>query len=146
MDVNGLKKDDNIIMFDAGGGTVDIISLRVNELSKSVELIKSVPGDGQKYESVFLNRSFRKWLIDNYSMLEGWDDIVLQEAVIYFEDYIKKHFSGTESYRVPIMPLEDNPSRNIVRGCFLLSPTEVEAIFSPVVVVAATAILLSQLK
>jgi hypothetical protein len=145
MDVRGLKQGDNVILFDAGGGTVDVISLKIEKMGNPVQLVESVPGDGSKCGASYLNRRFRKMLIESYSSLKGWDDETLQEAELYFEDYIKKYFSGTESYRVPLFSLEDDPSQKISKGRLHLSAADVEAIFAAVIA-SATTLLSTQLN
>ena len=43
----GMKKDDTFVLCDAGGGTVDLITYEVAELSPSLKLKEIVPGTGR---------------------------------------------------------------------------------------------------
>ena len=64
LEPHNLRVNDNIVICDAGGGTVDLITYRIKRLPPTLEVEESGIPSGGKCGSVFLNRIFEDW-IDN---------------------------------------------------------------------------------
>lgn len=62
---HGLKVDDTIVLCDAGGGTVDLITFTIAELSPNLRLREAAPGTGSLCGSTFLNRRFENFCWSN---------------------------------------------------------------------------------
>jgi hypothetical protein len=133
-----LRKGDKLVVFDAGGGTVDVVSLRIESEGTPVEVSQIVAGSGDCCGASFLNRMFRKMMIQRCSQLQGYNEEVLADAEEYFADYIKERYAGHQSYKIKVHPMKDDVAAGIKGGKLYLSATDIEAIFAPVVSAAIT--------
>ena len=57
---------DGILICDCGGGTVDITSYRIRELSPKLEFEEIVEGIGGKCGSTYIDREFHSWMSKNF--------------------------------------------------------------------------------
>jgi molecular chaperone DnaK (HSP70) len=57
-----IKPGDHFVVCDAGGGTVDIITYRVDSLSPLFTIKEAVVGIGAKCGAIFVDRQFKVWL------------------------------------------------------------------------------------
>ncbi|KAL4907139.1 hypothetical protein BDW74DRAFT_166661 [Aspergillus multicolor] len=137
LDPHGLKVGDSFVLCDAGGGTVDLISYRIIELSPILKVEEVTTGTGGPCGSTFLNRRFADFLTRKLGREEGWDDEVLQEAVERFDSIVKKQYSptidGGAGYVIPVPGMANNSSLNIRRGKITISPSEMHFIFEPLI-------------
>ena len=69
-----------LVLCDAGGGTVDLISYTVSSLTPILTVNEAAPGDGALCGSSFLNRIFERHLIERCGSNPGWDQEVLEEV------------------------------------------------------------------
>jgi hypothetical protein len=73
------------VVCDAGGGTVDLISYKIEQVSPRLVVKEATSGTGGKCGSALLNQRFRRYLKqalgDRY-----WTDDRLVEAVNRFDD------------------------------------------------------------
>lgn len=147
MNPHGLQIGDNFSVCDAGGGTVDLISYCVTQLDPVLHIREATKGSGNLCGSTFLNRIFRKYMLDNFGHLRGWEDEILEEAMEKFEKTTKRTFGGNRSaeYVIPVSGLKDNAKKNIRRGKLRLSGAQVATIFEPVVK-EVVALILGQLR
>ncbi|KAH8727125.1 hypothetical protein GQ44DRAFT_725417 [Phaeosphaeriaceae sp. PMI808] len=75
-----LKENQYFVLCDAGGGTVDVVSYLVKKLRPVLQLEQVGQPTGSKCGSIFINRTFLKWLRDklgedNYRQLDPNLDI-----------------------------------------------------------------------
>ena len=80
MSPHDLEVGDTFVLCDAGGGTVDLISYTVSELTPSLKIEEAAAGTGSLCGSTYLNRVFEQLLIANFSHNAGWEDDVLEEV------------------------------------------------------------------
>lgn len=85
MDPHGLELNDTIVVVDAGGGTVDLISYTITKLRPILQVQEAAPGSGALCGSTFLNMRFAKFLKSKLGKEEGFDDEILAEAMEVFE-------------------------------------------------------------
>lgn len=85
LDPHGLKVGDTVVVVDAGGGTVDLISYTITGLKPILEVQEAAPGSGALCGSTFLNMRFAKFLKAKLGKEEGFDDEVMAEAMEQFE-------------------------------------------------------------
>lgn len=85
LDPHGLKIDDTVVVVDAGGGTVDLISYTITNLKPILEVQEAAPGSGALCGSTFLNMRFAKFLKSKLGKEDGFDEEVLAEAMEVFE-------------------------------------------------------------
>ncbi|KAM0285774.1 hypothetical protein ACHAQH_001235 [Verticillium albo-atrum] len=137
LDPHGLKVGDTIVVVDAGGGTVDLISYTIAKLRPILEVKEAAPGSGGLCGSSFLNLRFRKFLKSKLGHVEGFDDEVLAEAMDVFEKKIKRQFTHLagpdDTFIVPVGGLANNKELGISRGRYSLKVSELQTIFEPVI-------------
>ncbi|KOS22602.1 Heat shock 70 kDa protein 12A [Escovopsis weberi] len=89
LDTHGLKVGDTMVVVDAGGGTVDLISYTVTALKPILEVKEAAPGSGALCGSVFVNAGFHEFFKSKLGKAEGFDDEVLADAMESFERIFK---------------------------------------------------------
>jgi serine/threonine-protein kinase ATR len=72
------------VVCDAGGGTVDLISYKITQLSPKLQITEATAGTGDKCGSSLLNQRFRKHLKQRRGG-DYWTDDRLVEAINTFE-------------------------------------------------------------
>ncbi|KAG8411532.1 hypothetical protein J3458_015589 [Metarhizium acridum] len=97
----GLREGHTCIICDAGGGTVDLSSYRVQSLKPSVSLLQVAKASGGLCGSSFLNRIFEDYLKNRlHGHVKRWGEREtrwLKSAVNkWFEQDVKPHFSGKD--------------------------------------------------
>ncbi|WZH46094.1 hypothetical protein QYS62_007164 [Fusarium acuminatum] len=137
LDPHGLKVGDTIVVVDAGGGTVDLISYTITGLKPILEVQEAAPGSGALCGSTFLNMRFAKYLRGKLGKEEGFDEEVMAEAMEVFEKKVKRQFAlnvaPDETYNIPVAGLANNKALGISRGRFSLKASDLQTIFEPVV-------------
>ncbi|GIJ99522.1 hypothetical protein Aspvir_001655 [Aspergillus viridinutans] len=141
---NTIKDGDVIIICDAGGGTVDLISYRVKSV-RPLELIEVTQGTGAVCGSVLLDKRFENYLAGllGEKTYERLSHKTRETALNHWQDIVKPNFAGVSiedddpysqvDYSVPLNGVGDKPEIGL-RGGFLNMPKEnVGGIFLPVV-------------
>ncbi|GKZ29954.1 hypothetical protein AbraIFM66950_007292 [Aspergillus brasiliensis] len=131
---HGLEVGDTIVLCDAGGGTVDLITFTIIELSPNMRLKEEAPGTGSLCGSTFLNRRFEEMLNDRLSSLPGWDRDTLDEAMHRFETVAKRTFSGNadDDFMFPVPGVADNQEVGVRRGRLRVTGQEMQQLFLPI--------------
>ena len=80
MDPHDVKIGDTFVLVDAGGGTVDLISYKVEALRPMLKIKETSPGSGSLCGSSFLNRIFQNFLRDKLGKEDEWDEEILEEV------------------------------------------------------------------
>ncbi|KAF2420305.1 hypothetical protein EJ08DRAFT_598474, partial [Tothia fuscella] len=99
---------DCFVICDAGGGTVDVITYKVNSV-KPMHLSESVPGDGALCGATFLDYAFQKQVQDwistkwSYGMKKVRYEKWLRQE---WEHGLKRNFDGSEKPWIVDVPLE----------------------------------------
>ncbi|CRK13867.1 hypothetical protein BN1723_010139 [Verticillium longisporum] len=137
LDPHGLKMDDTIVVVDAGGGTVDLISYTITRLKPILEVEEAAPGSGALCGSTFLNKRFKEFLTARLGNEEGFDDEVVADAIDVFEKKIKRQFtmqaSPDDRFMVPVGSLANNKELGISRGRLSLKVADLQTIFEPII-------------
>ncbi|GKZ16561.1 hypothetical protein AbraCBS73388_000141 [Aspergillus brasiliensis] len=131
---HGLEVGNTIVLCDAGGGTVDLITFTIIELSPNMRLKEEAPGTGSLCGSTFLNRRFEEMLDDRLSSLPGWDRDTLDEAMHRFETVAKRTFSGNadDDFMFPVPGIADSQEIGVRRGRFRVTGQEMQQLFLPI--------------
>lgn len=79
-----VKEGECLLILDAGGGTVDLISYVIRQLHPLV-VDEAVPGSGDVCGGATVTDRFRNWLVSKIGDVEFFDDDVLTEAVDAFD-------------------------------------------------------------
>ncbi|KAJ6441863.1 Hsp70 family chaperone [Purpureocillium lavendulum] len=137
LDTHDLGVDDTMIVVDAGGGTVDLISYTITGLKPILQVQEAAPGSGALCGSTFLNIRFAKFLKAKLGREQGFDDDVLAEAMEVFEKKVKRQFTlganHDDSFMIPVGGLANNNALGISRGRYSLKASDLHTIFEPVV-------------
>ncbi|EWG37123.1 hypothetical protein FVEG_00874 [Fusarium verticillioides 7600] len=133
-----IKKGDTLVICDAGGGTVDLISYVV-ESTKPFTVKECVKGDGGLCGSIFLDENFLK-LIKRKVSSTSWRNVDKADEKRFLNDEwehgIKKRFCGQDKSWLVALPegchgvLNQGYKR---RRTIQLSSNDVLSVFTPVV-------------
>ncbi|KAJ6135740.1 hypothetical protein N7512_000900 [Penicillium capsulatum] len=100
---------DTIVICDAGGRTVDLITFTILQLQPFICLEETAPGNGSLCGSTFLHRSFENLLRRRFSHCDGWGEDTMNQAMLSF-DAVVQRFSGnkTSDYMLPVPGIPNN--------------------------------------
>ncbi|KAI9795467.1 MAG: hypothetical protein M1835_005699 [Candelina submexicana] len=136
---NHLKIGDNFIVCDAGGGTVDLISYRITEVSP-LRVEESAVGTGGLCGSAFLNYRFEDHVRtrigkERYDNMKEKKPKTWQMGLKYFEEFVKRNFNEEEhqEVNVPFPGLPDDEEAGLDSGFLVMNAEEVKALFEPVI-------------
>jgi molecular chaperone DnaK (HSP70) len=133
------KVGDGLVVCDMGGGTVDLISYRIVDLSPTI-LEEATIGSGDLCGGSFVDLAFIRWLerqlgTSDFIKIAGTRSdniprtsmsIKLSRMVQDFCLEVKSGFSGTETNFLrlpsPLSAIEDDPLRGIVDGELTIKP------------------------
>lgn len=137
LDPHGIMVGDTVVVVDAGGGTVDLISYTITGLKPILQVQEAAPGSGALCGSTFLNMRFAKFLKAKLGKEDGFDDEVLADAMEVFEKKVKRQFTinaaPDETFTIPVGGLANNKALGITRGRYALKASDLQTIFEPVV-------------
>ncbi|GAB1742998.1 hypothetical protein NU219Hw_g8696t1 [Hortaea werneckii] len=136
---NNLSVGQNFVVVDAGGGTVDLITYAIRQLTP-LRLEEVVPGTGKCCGAVFLNMAFEKWVKKKIGN-KAFHSLRLDHpkswlsASQFFENTIKRKYdpASDESFSIPLPGLDQNTAVGLVGGYLLMSAIDVGSIFGPIV-------------
>ncbi|OOF96507.1 hypothetical protein ASPCADRAFT_145022 [Aspergillus carbonarius ITEM 5010] len=131
---HSLKVGDTIVVCDAGGGTVDLITFSILQLVPNLRLKEEVPGNGALCGGSFLNRRFEEFLTERLSNVPGWGQDTLDEAMQRFETVAKRNFSGNadDDIMFAVPGIGDNELLGVRRGRLRVSGREMKELFQPI--------------
>ncbi|KAF5013318.1 hypothetical protein FDECE_668 [Fusarium decemcellulare] len=122
---NALREGDVFVVCDAGGGTVDLISYKVNKL-KPLEIEECAIGDGGLCGSLFLNVAFEKYIktLVGEGQYNRLRDKNKKDMMNKFENSVKRSFTAdsTKDYWVDLRGVEDNEKEGIDDESITLKP------------------------
>ncbi|KEF53944.1 uncharacterized protein A1O9_09739 [Exophiala aquamarina CBS 119918] len=136
----GLGVGDALVICDAGGGTVDLISYEITQTKPCLRLKELVPPKGGMAGSLQLNKRFE----EQVKMVVGEDQYfhlrktpAYHQAVRFFDRTVKPAFRGKndDSWYVnfPMADLEDDESQHLKRSTWEMKSEIVEGIFKPLI-------------
>ncbi|KAJ6786294.1 hypothetical protein PWT90_00834 [Aphanocladium album] len=135
-----LEPQDVIVLCDAGGGTVDLISYEVESTNPKLELKEVVEPKGGIAGSMFLNTGFKeavKEIIpsDKWQSFKGSKAMATAEK--QFDMVIKRDFQGIleEDFYVNFTRanLKDDPSHGLISDVWEMPGAKVKKIFDPLI-------------
>ncbi|KAJ4245770.1 hypothetical protein NW762_013894 [Fusarium torreyae] len=135
-----LSQNDSFVVCDAGGGTVDLISYKVEAAVPRLEVKEIVPGTGGMAGSLGLNKRFSDKVEDLVGE-DQWPQLKKSKAFHLasrqFDREIKRSFQGgaDEEYFVnfPTAKLEDDLDRGLEASTWRMTGTELKQIFDPLI-------------
>ncbi|KAI1412015.1 hypothetical protein F5Y13DRAFT_200350 [Hypoxylon sp. FL1857] len=128
-----LKVNESLIIVDAGGGTVDLITYTIKSLHPILEVVEATRGTGDFCGSSRVNDRFIQFLASRLGAEEGWDEDVLYDATkrkFNMDSLIQK-----EAFLIPVLGLNPNVDLRIKpRGRLELRAEELHKFFEPDIV------------
>ena len=135
----GLLPNDNFVVCDAGGGTVDLISYEIKQL-RPLRIEESAEGTGACCGAAMLNIKFEELIRakmgdEDFQQLCREQSRAWLEAWKYFEEFVKRNYNPLKpkSYNVPLPGVADNDDAGIFQGYLTISADEVKSIFNPII-------------
>ncbi|KAH7160459.1 hypothetical protein B0J13DRAFT_644084, partial [Dactylonectria estremocensis] len=120
---NALSAGDTFVVCDAGGGTVDLISYKVNKLNP-LQIEECAISDGGLCGSIFLDTAFEKHICtlvgeSKYAKIKPRHKLRMIEV---FEVGVKRCFTmdSNKGYVVELEGIDDNVDEGIFDGCISL--------------------------
>ncbi|GIJ83087.1 hypothetical protein Asppvi_001605 [Aspergillus pseudoviridinutans] len=141
---NTIENGDVVIICDAGGGTVDLISYRVKSVNP-LELMEVTEGTGAICGSVLLDKRFESYLIGLFGerTYQSLPHKTRETALNHWQDFVKPNFAGASiedddeysevDYSVPLNGVGDKPEIGLEGGFLNMTKENVGGIFLPVV-------------
>ncbi|KAJ4271774.1 hypothetical protein NW762_000480 [Fusarium torreyae] len=135
-----IKKGDTMVICDAGGGTVDLISYVIKSMNPFV-VKECVKGDGDLCGGVFLDEHFIK-LIKRKVSAGSWENVSKAQERKFLNDgwehKIKPQFSDSNQQRTWLVDLPDSCGessnrRTKRRKTLELTSSDLVSVFAPVV-------------
>ncbi|KAL8757027.1 MAG: hypothetical protein Q9184_004318 [Pyrenodesmia sp. 2 TL-2023] len=134
-DVNRLRDKDRILVCDAGGGTVDIITYDVIQTTP-LKITECTAGNGDYCGSTFIDREFERLLLNRIgTYYNNIAPLHMQQAIKNFEA-AKAAFRDDpeqEAFYVNVPTLGDIEDAGIRSGNLLITRTELRSLFDPAV-------------
>ncbi|OAT11310.1 hypothetical protein BDBG_06827 [Blastomyces gilchristii SLH14081] len=140
LDPHHIKVGESVVICDAGGGTVDLITYKMKSVDYPYEVEETAIGGGSQCGSTFLNRKFEEVLMRKLNG-KPISKNAKAMAMSHFEKETKRNF-GTEDededeedieFQIPIPGVEDDPSVGICAGFLEMTYTEMKDVFRPVI-------------
>ncbi|OQE25757.1 hypothetical protein PENFLA_c008G01281 [Penicillium flavigenum] len=139
---NTISEGDCLIVCDAGGGTVDIITYRVKQ-TNPLRFEEATKGIGAVCGSVMLDERFDeviKRIIEKESN-EPLPQSTARAARKYWQDYIKPGYTGPLDdgemcelgYWIPVPGVSGIPNLELSEGYLYLDRDQVKEIFDPII-------------
>ncbi|KAI7459930.1 actin-like ATPase domain-containing protein [Hortaea werneckii] len=136
---NDLKVGHNFVVIDAGGGTVDLITYSITQLTP-LRLEEVVRGSGGCCGAASLNVRFEDFIRQKlgdraFQQLRSKKPRSLMVTLKYFEDYVKRTFDPQQDdmFNVPFPGVEDNVEAGVDSGFLCMDTADVISIFKPVI-------------
>ncbi|GLI78720.1 hypothetical protein PoHVEF18_007041 [Penicillium ochrochloron] len=129
-----LQAGDTVLLIDAGGGTVDLITFTIEQRLPILKLRESAAGTGAYCGSTYLNRRFEDFIRQRLESCSGWDQDTLEQAMMRFEACAKRTFTGdtSDDFHFPVPGIPDDEGLHVRRGFLRVTGEEMREIFVPV--------------
>lgn len=134
-----IKPGNNILICDAGGATVDLITYHVRELSP-LRLEEALVGNGALCGSAAVNSRFEDHIkerlgLDRFRDMQQHNPRAWHAALEYFEESTRRGLRSDSKriYAVPLPDLPDDEEISLVKGLLILTTEEMKSIFDPVI-------------
>ncbi|KAJ5186887.1 hypothetical protein N7449_009881 [Penicillium cf. viridicatum] len=139
---NTIAEGDCLVVCDAGGGTVDIITYRVKE-TDPLMFEEATKGTGAVCGSVMLDERFDALIKD---IIEKQSDQLIPQSTVraarkYWQDYIKPGYTGPldddelcePGYWIPVPGVSGIANVELSEGHLYLDKDQVKGIFDPII-------------
>ncbi|KAL7269991.1 hypothetical protein RUND412_007313 [Rhizina undulata] len=139
---DSLKEGDTFVICDAGGGTVDLVSYSIDNISP-LEVSEVVGGTGDLCGSVFVNQKFEEHVREllGGATFNNMTQSAKVEMMRQWEDKVKYDFSGDDDKShpsagdvfIPGVPEDKQNEIGMEQGYLSFTKEKVKSFFDPVV-------------
>ncbi|RPA76189.1 actin-like ATPase domain-containing protein [Ascobolus immersus RN42] len=134
--VDVFRVGESIVICDCGGGTVDLITYRVESIRPTLQLTEAVVGDGGKYGSTSIDRQFIAMLRERVgeAIFSKWPAKRTGRGGMIMQAFesAKRGFTlgdKTQKWWIPVGNIPDDPVQQIDDGAMLLDYDDMEFLF-----------------
>ncbi|KAL9040320.1 MAG: hypothetical protein Q9180_001977, partial [Flavoplaca navasiana] len=134
-DVESLRINDCILVCDAGGGTVDIITYKIQQINP-LSIVECTAGIGDYCGSTFIDREFEKLFIRRMGPHYAAFSSVHRQQVIKNFEAAKVAFRNEaeqEDFYVNLPTIGDIEEAGVQSGNFHMTRAEMRGLFDPVI-------------
>ncbi|KAI9842642.1 MAG: hypothetical protein M1837_007009 [Sclerophora amabilis] len=131
-----IQVNDRIVVCDAGGGTVDLISYDIRATTPVLRVSECAAGTGDYCGSTFIDRNFEKLFSKRMgSHYEKLTVVNRQQVVKNFEltKIAFRDVDSQESFFVNVPTISDIEEAGVVGGNFEISRAEMRDLFDPII-------------
>ncbi|KAG0124762.1 hypothetical protein HOY82DRAFT_617537 [Tuber indicum] len=134
-----LEPGERVVICDAGGGTVDLITYTVEKVHPRLSLYEAAIGSGGKCGSVAVDRAFLSLLESRIGPgFREWParKTAPQSSLMTTFDMAKKGFgttARTDFLRIPVGYVRDDPENGIEDAELRLTVADMKGLFDPIV-------------
>ncbi|KAL8400786.1 hypothetical protein RB594_000976 [Gaeumannomyces avenae] len=136
-----MKVGDTFVLCDAGGGTVDLISYKITQVSPAFHVEEAAVGSGDKCGATYVEKEFLNWL-EEWLGTERFNRIPAEKtrhgSVMINEFEMNKcQFTGSDNDMAIRLPSEagitDDDDLQIEDGSLFMNAEQMQKIFDPCV-------------
>ncbi|KAF3931474.1 hypothetical protein ABW19_dt0204232 [Dactylella cylindrospora] len=127
---------DKIIVCDAGGGTVDLISYNIRKITPRLEVDEAVVGSGDTCGSTYIDQAFEDFFKSRMGYHYDTIRVAQRQRVMRNFEEVKCGFrdrDDQETYSVLVPGKNNIPEAGVVDGEFEISRAEMRALFDPII-------------
>ncbi|KAF8534217.1 hypothetical protein BDD12DRAFT_757493 [Trichophaea hybrida] len=140
VEANSLQRGDTFVICDAGGGTVDLISYKIAQLSP-LHINESVSGTGGFHGSVYVDAEFEKYIrrVLGDRVIDSMSERSRKEMMRIWEEKVKFRFGNVDydddedGWEVSVQGIPDNDATNVYDNFHTMRNEDVKNIFDPVI-------------
>lgn len=137
MTAEELSVGQTFVLCDCGGGTVDLITYVIEQLSP-LQVKELVKGNGDRCGGVYVDRAFAQYIKNKFSSCRGWSENVLHSAVENFERIVKRKFDDTDDQVIiRVFGLANTTHKGIVikKEKAFIPSADIRSVYEPVITV-----------
>ncbi|KAI9703752.1 MAG: hypothetical protein M1836_007522 [Candelina mexicana] len=131
-----IRVNDRIVVCDAGGGTVDLISYDIRQTTPFLSVMECAAGTGDYCGSTFIDRNFEKLFSSRMGQHYETLSIVNRQQVVKNFETTKIAFRdapGQESFYVNVPTVGNIEEAGIYGGNFEITRAEMRSLFDPII-------------
>lgn len=133
---SNIRVRDRVVVCDAGGGTVDLITYDIEQISPCLRVMECTPGTGEFCGSTFIDREFEKLFKKRMGThYQTVSDVNRQQTVKNFE-IVKLAFRGDPNQKlfyVNVPTVGSLDEARVYGGNLEITLEEMQSLFDPVV-------------
>ena len=131
-----IRVNDRIIVCDAGGGTVDLITYNIQQIAPTLSVVECAAGSGDFCGSTFIDREFEKLFIRRMDSHYHNVSVPHRQTTIKNFETAKLAFRNDpnqKSFYVNVPTVGSLDEAGVKSGNFVITSEEMRSLFDPVI-------------